>query len=120
MNEYLSVLVFLLLATLVGAALLVLSHYLGPRRRGGIKGTPVESGVDPIGDARIPFNVRFYLVGILFIVFDVEAVFLYVWAVIYKQYLNRGAFLLGEMALFIGILLFGYVYAWKKGALDWD
>ena len=120
MREYVSVLVFLVLTTAVGVGLLVLSTYLGPRRKEAVKGAPYESGVDPVGDARISFNVRYYLVGILFIVFDVEAVFLYIWAVIYRQYLSRGAFLLGEMALFMGILLFGYVYAWKKGALDWD
>jgi NADH-quinone oxidoreductase subunit A len=120
LKEYLSVLVYLLLAAGLGVGLLVLSYYLGPRRKAPVKESPYESGVDPIGDARIPFNVRFYLVGILFIVFDVEAVFLYVWAVIYRQHLSQGAFLLAEMALFIGILLFGYVYAWKKGALDWD
>ena len=120
MKEYLSVLIFLLITTAFGVAILVLSQYLGPRKKDRVKGSPYESGVDPVGDARIPFNVRYYLVGILFIVFDVEAVFLYVWAVIYRRYLSQGAFLLTEMAIFIGILLFGYVYAWKKGALDWE
>ncbi len=120
MEEYLPVLLFCFLVTAFGVGILIASHYLGPRRQDAIKGTPYESGVEPVGDARIPFNVRFYLVGILFIVFDVEAVFLYVWAVNYRQNLSRGAFLLGEMAVFVGVLLFGYVYAWKKGALDWE
>jgi NADH-quinone oxidoreductase subunit A len=120
LKAYLPVLILLLLAIGLGATILVVSYYLGPRRAERIKGTPYESGVDPTGDARIPFNIRFYLIGILFIVFDVEAVFLYVWAVIYRSYLGLGAYLLVEMALFIGILLLGYVYAWKKGALEWD
>jgi len=116
--------IFLILFAFVVAnavLLLVASHFLGPRRPTAIKGAPYESGMPPIGDARERFSVKFYLVAMLFIVFDIETVFLLPWAAIYKggTGISTG-FLLVEMVVFLVILAIGYVYVWKRGALQWD
>src|SRR5262249_5710487 len=113
------------------------AHLIGPKRHGAIKDAPYESGVDPIGDARQRFNVRFYLVAMIFLLFDVEIVFFYPWAVIFPKMTNwsasssswvngllsggyGGPYLLIEMFIFIGVLLVGYLYAWRKGVFRWD
>ena len=90
---------------------------LSPRRASAVKDATYECGVDPVGDARIRHSIRFYVVAMLFIVFDLETVFLYPWAVTYKQ---LGLFGLAEMIVFLVILLVGYVYCWKRGALGWS
>jgi NADH-quinone oxidoreductase subunit A len=103
---------------------LVLAHIVGPRKKTPVKQMPYESGMDPVGDARQPFNIRFYLVAILFLVFDVELLFLYPWAVtayvddggIPREY--RGA-VFGVMIVFIDTLVIAYVYAWRKGVFKW-
>jgi NADH-quinone oxidoreductase subunit A len=103
---------------------LVLAHVIGPRKKTPVKQMPYESGMDPVGDARQPFNVRFYLVAILFLVFDVELLFLYPWAVtayvdeggIPREY--RGA-VFGVMTVFVSTLVIAYVYAWRKGVFKW-
>jgi len=100
----------------IAALMLGLSYLLGKRVRNRVKDTPYESGIVPTGDARQRFSVKFYLVGMLFIVFDIEAVFLYPWAVVYRE-LKMFAFV--EMLIFIALILCGYFYIWKKGALDW-
>jgi len=79
-----------------------------------------ESGKDPVGDARLRFNVRFYLIAMIFVVFDIEVVFFYPWAAIYREQISQGLLILVEMLVFVGILLVGYVVAWKKGALEWE
>jgi NADH-quinone oxidoreductase subunit A len=94
-----------------------LSHFLSPSSRNPNKREPYECGVVPVGDARAPFNVHFYLVAVLFVLFDLEAVFLYPWAVSLRELGTAG---LAEMFVFIAILLVGYVYAWKKGVLEWE
>ena len=117
--------IFLILFAFVVAnavMMLGLSHFAGPRRPTTIKGTPYESGMPPLGDARERFSVKFYLVAMLFIVFDIETVFLLPWAAIYKNGapgVSTG-FLLVEMIVFLVILAIGYVYVWKRGALQWD
>ena len=93
------------------------SYILGKRVRDKAKDTPYESGMIPIGDARERFSVKFYLVAMLFILFDIEAIFLYPWAVVYRE-LKMFAFV--EMLLFIVLILAGFFYIWKKGALDWS
>ena len=98
-------------------AMLGLSAWIGVKRPSREKLSPYECGIQPVGDARERFSVSYYLVAMLFILFDVEAVFLYPWAVVYKS-LKWAGFL--EMFLYIAILLAGYVYLWKKGALDWS
>jgi NADH-quinone oxidoreductase subunit A len=115
-GDYLPILVYLLVVGVLAAALLGLSAWVGVKRPSRDKLTPYECGIPPVGNARERFSIGFYLVGMLFIVFDVEAVFLYPWAVIYRS-LKWFGFV--EMLLFIAILLAGYIYVWKKGALDW-
>ena len=115
-SPYLPVLIHFLVVVAVAAAILGLSAWVGVKRPSRAKLSPYECGIPPVGDARERFSVSFYLVAMLFILFDVEAVFLYPWAVIFKS-LKWFGFV--EMLLYIAILLAGYVYIWKKGALDW-
>ena len=96
---------------------LLMSHFLGRRVYDPAKLGAYECGITPVGNARERFHTRFYLVAMLFIVFDIETVFLYPWAVVFKQLQIFG---LIEMAVFVGILLIGLVYVWGKGALEWD
>lgn len=118
-------LIFLILFAFVAgnAVLMILaSHFAGPRRPTAVKGSPYESGMPPLGDARERFSVKFYLVAMLFIIFDIETVFLLPWAAIYKGGVATvtTGFLLVEMVVFLLILAIGYVYVWKRGALQWD
>jgi len=106
-----------LLAVALASAILIASAIVGWRRPSRVKESPYECGVEPVGDARQPVPVKFYLVAMVFILFDVEAIFLYPWAYIYRQ-LRWFGFV--EMIVYIGILLAGYLYLWKKGALDWN
>jgi len=117
MREYLPVLLFVIVAFAFGAGTIGLSTIIVPRRRNAIKDSPYECGVEPVGNARARFSVKFYLVAVLFILFDIEAVFLYPWAVAFRQ---LGVYGLVEMLLFILILLVGYLYLLKKRALEWD
>ena len=117
MREYVPILLFLLVAIGFAGGTIGLSSIIVPRRRNSIKNSAYECGVEPVGDARERFSVKFYLVAVLFILFDIEAVFLYPWAVAFRQ---LGLYGLIEMALFIVILFVGYVYLLKKRALEWD
>lgn len=116
-TDYFPVAILVMVAVLIGLGALVFGLLLRPRRPYGQKLTPYESGNPPVGDSRHRFSIKFYIIAMLFVVFDVEAVFLYPWAVAYD---NLGLFGLVEMMLFIFILLIGYVYVWKKGAFDWE
>jgi NADH-quinone oxidoreductase subunit A len=107
----------LIVATLVGLAPLVLGILVRPKRPYGIKLSPYESGNPPVGDTRYKFSIKFYIIAMLFMVFDVEAVFLYPWAVAYDKI---GLYGFVEMMIFIFILLIGYIYAWEKGGLEWQ
>ncbi len=114
---YVPLLIHVLLAMVLAGALVFLSWAVGNRKPSRAKMQAYECGIRPTGDAREPFSVKFYLVAMLFILFDVEAIFLYPWAVVYAKQLGLFGFV--EMMLYIGILLTGYIYLWKKGALDW-
>jgi len=114
---YFPVLVQGLLAVVIAAALIIISYAFGKKVRNKIKDTPYESGITPTGDARSRFSVKFYLVAMLFIVFDIEAIFLYPWAVVYRD-LKWFGFV--EMLIFVVLILSGFFYIWKKGALDWS
>jgi NADH-quinone oxidoreductase subunit A len=114
--NYLPLLIHFLLAGSFAGAVVTLSYFIGYRRPTLAKMSPYECGMTPVGDARGRFSVKFYLVAMLFILFDVEAVFLYPWAVILRQLKMFGFW---EMLVYIGIVLVGYFYIWKKGALDW-
>ena len=114
---YFPVLLQVVIAMAVAALMLGLSYVLGKRVRDRVKDMPYESGMVPTGDARHRFSVKFYLVGMLFILFDIEAIFLYPWAVVYRE-LKMFAFV--EMLVFIILILCGFFFIWKKGALDWS
>ena len=116
-DTYFPVLVQIAIAVLVAAALVAISYFIGKRVKDRVKDSPYECGIAPTGSARERFSVKFYLVGIVFILFDIEAVFLYPWAVVYRE-LKMFAFV--EMLLFIVLVLVGFFYVWKKGALDWS
>ena len=111
------VLVFLILVTGFGVVSLFGSWLLGMKKPRPEKLVPYECGVHPIGTARDRFSVKFYLVAMLFLLFDIEAVFLFPWAVVYRELKLFGFF---EMLLFIATILAGYIYIWKKGALEWE
>jgi len=116
------VLMVLGIAVVFSLAFLVLSRTLGPHRPSPLKTTTYECGVPPRGSTEIRFFVRFFLVALLFLLFDLEAVFIYPWVILYRSFLAEGRvlFALGEMAVFLGVLLVGYVYVWKKGGLEWQ
>ena len=123
LTPYLPVLLQLLVAAGIGIGMIVLSAVLGQRKYSKMKMQPYECGITPTGDAKHRFSVKFYLVAMMFILFDVEAIFLIPWAVVYKDLLRiPGAGLFGfwEMIVYIGILLVGFFYIWKKGVLDWN
>jgi NADH-quinone oxidoreductase subunit A len=114
---YFPVLVQGIIAVGLAAVLILLSYVLGKKVRNVVKDTPYESGITPTGDARQRFSVKFYLVGMLFILFDIEAIFLYPWAVVFRD-LKMFGFI--EMLIFVVLILSGFFYIWKKGALDWS
>lgn len=115
--DYVPVLLVIILAIFLASLLITISYFLGPKRHRDKKLTPYESGIDPIGDARERFSLKYYLIGALFILFDVEAVFLFVWAVVFRD-LGMLAFI--EIVVFLIIILTGYYYVLKKGVLEWD
>lgn len=120
---YWPILVLILMALFFGVVTLVLTHLLGPRRQGRIKGSPYESGMNPISTARKRFNVRYYLLAMTFLVFDVEIIFLYPWATTFRQ-VEAGSELaanfLGRILFFILTSVVAYVYAWRKGVFRFD
>ena len=113
------VILFVVAAGFAGISL-VLSRVLGPRNPNPDKLAPYESGMVPIGGTKGRFPIKFYLIAILFILFDIEIIFLYPWAVIYLSNKAMRGFLFAEIAAFIAVLAVGYVYIWRKGALDWE
>jgi NADH-quinone oxidoreductase subunit A len=130
-QPYVSFLLLLVFVAANAALLIGLSHFAAPRRPTPIKLAPYESGMPPLGDAHERFSVKFYLVAMLFIVFDIETVFLIPWGVIYFASGDAAAvggggggpgmgFLLVEMLVFLVILFVGYIYVWKRGAFQWD
>ena len=133
LNDYLPILLMFVVAGGFAAGNIVLSQFVGQRKHTRTKMMPYECGKDPVGTARERFSVKFYLIAILFIIFDIETVFMIPWGVYYKQLscaepVVRGVcppesvsfFGLGEMIVFMVILFVGFVYVWKKGALQWD
>jgi len=119
-QNYIPLLVLLIVATIIPLAILIITNILGPKKPSDRKLSVYESGMPPVGDAHPKFSIKFYIIGMLFILFDIEIVFMYPWAVIYKQWISTSSFILIEGLVFIGILLVGYIYAWKKGALEWE
>ena len=117
LSEYLPIIILIVLATGLAGLVIGLGHLFGPRRPTLRKSAPYESGMRPFGPGTRRMPVAFYLVAVLFILFDIEVVFFLPWAVVFRQ---LGLFGLVEMLIFIVILLVGYIYAWKVGALEWE
>jgi NADH-quinone oxidoreductase subunit A len=115
--EYMPIAVLVILATLLAVLVVALGHLFGPRRPTQRKSLPYESGMTPFGPGTRRMPVRFYMVAVLFILFDIEVVFFLPWAIVFRQ---LGLFGLIEMFIFVLILVVGYIYAWKKGALEWE
>ena len=115
--EFTPVFLFLIVAIGIAASMIVGSALLAPKRLTRVKQMPYESGMDPATDARQRFDVRFYLVAIVFLLFDVELLFLYPWAVVFRELKMFGFF---EMLIFVALVLVGYFYVYKKGVLDWS
>lgn len=117
LSRYAGVLLFIVLVAAFGVGTLLLSYLLQPRYPEAEKLSPYECGSEPFSDARIPFPVRYYIFAMLFVIFDIEIIFLYPWAIAFK---DIGIIGLVEMMIFIGLFVLAYVYAWRKGALEWD
>jgi NADH-quinone oxidoreductase subunit A len=115
-QNYVPIFIFAAVVAVLIPVTLMVAKLVRPQNPGRMKLMPYECGVDPIGDSRQRYTVRFYIVAILFVIFDIETVFLFPWAVQYKQ---LGMFGFVEMMIFLGILVVGYVWIWKKGALEW-
>ena len=133
MQAYAAIGVTILLVVVTAVGMLIAAHAVGPKRSGPVKDSAYESGMPVIHDARRRFNIRFYIVAVLFMLFDVEVVFLWPWALLFHKAATTGAtvqldngeiygkgFLLAGMAIFFALLLFGLLYEWKKGAFQWD
>lgn len=130
-HPYAPILVLLLVIMAIVCLIMGLTHVLGPKRRGPTKSATYEAGMSPVGDARLRFNVRFYIVAVLFLLFDVEVVFLWPWAVVFYEAAMTGqpvemagemfdkTFLLLSMGVFFALLVIGFVYEWGKGAFKW-
>ncbi|MBK1644471.1 NADH-quinone oxidoreductase subunit A [Thiocapsa imhoffii] len=117
LDNYLPILIFIIVGILVGVGPLALGYFLGPRRPDAEKDSPYECGFAAFENARLKFDVRYYLVAILFIIFDLEIAFLFPWAVVLDE---LGLYGFWAMVIFLGILVVGFVYEWKKGALEWE
>ena len=117
MLEYVAIALMIVLAILVALIAIGMGNLFGPRKKSAVKSMPYESGMPAIGEGTRRMPVRFYLIAVLFILFDIEVIFFLPWAIVFRQ---LGWFGLIEMFIFIVILLVGYVYAWKKGALEWE
>lgn len=116
-QQYYPLLILLLVSIALGFIVVGLGHLFGPRRPTSRKSAPYESGMVPYGNATRRISVRYYLIAVLFILFDVETIFLIAWAVVFRQ-LGVGGLI--SMFIFLAILVVGFVYAWKKGALEWE
>lgn len=116
-ESYLPIMIFLVIAVAIGIGTLVVGMLFRPRRPYAEKLSPYESGIPPVGEPRYRFSVKFFIIAMLFVIFDVEAIFLYPWAIVFDKI---GLYAFVEMMIFIVILLVGFVYAWKKEALQFE
>ncbi|HNW78163.1 MAG TPA: NADH-quinone oxidoreductase subunit A [Candidatus Competibacteraceae bacterium] len=117
LSNYLPVLIFVIIAIVMAGVVIGIGFLLGPRRPDSEKLSPYECGFEAFEDSRMKFDVRYYLVAILFIIFDLEIAFLFPWAIVLDKI---GMFGFVSMAIFLGILVIGFIYEWKKGALEWE
>ena len=117
LGNYLPILIFLMVTALMGSVFIILGKLLGPSRPDAEKNSPYECGFEAFEDSRMKFDVRYYLVAILFIIFDLEIAFLFPWAIVLDKV---GTFGLVAMGVFLFVLVIGFIYEWKKGALEWE
>ena len=117
LGNYLPILIFMTITLVMGSVFIILGKLLGPSRPDAEKNSPYECGFEAFEDSRMKFDVRYYLVAILFIIFDLEIAFLFPWAIVLDQV---GTFGLISMAIFLSVLVVGFIYEWKKGALEWE
>ena len=117
LENYLPILIFLIVGLIMGVALFAVGYVLGPHRPDSEKSSPYECGFEAFEDARMKFDVRYYLVAILFIIFDLEIAFFFPWAVALREVGMVGFW---AMMVFLGVLLIGFIYEWRKGALEWE
>jgi NADH-quinone oxidoreductase subunit A len=117
LSRYFPILLFVFIAFVFGAGTLLISYFVQPKYPEPEKLSTYECGSEPFSDARMPFPVRYYIFAMLFVIFDVEVIFLYPWAIVFNKI---GLIGLVEMLIFIGLFLVAYAYAWQKGALEWD
>lgn len=122
MSPYFPLLVLFSIGLLLSGGFVVLSYFIGVKKPTREKMIPYECGLDPVGTPRQRFSVKFYLIAMLFILFDIEVVFLYPWALVFREFkaAGMGPFIFGEMVVFLGVLALGLVYVWKRGALEWE
>jgi NADH-quinone oxidoreductase subunit A len=122
LGAYLPILILVVIAVCFGCGSIIFSTLIGQKKPSPVKLAPYECGCEPVGTARERFSIKFYIIAMLFILFDIECVFLYPWAVIFKKFIRAGlgSFIFVEMIVFIVILFVGYIYVWKKGALEWE
>ena len=119
-GDYLPIVFVFVLAAGFATVMLGLTHIIGPRIDTKVKLAPYESGVDPAEENRSRLNVRYFVIGLVFIIFDLEVVFLFPWAVIFKEQASSGPFIFYEMVFFLAVLLIGYIYVWRKGVFEWE
>lgn len=117
LQEYLPILIFIAISLLIGVVAFSAGAIIGPRKPDAAKNSPYECGFEAFDDARMKFDVRYYLVAILFIIFDLEIAFLFPWAIVLDKI---GLFGLLAMGVFLGLLIVGFIYEWRKGALEWE
>lgn len=117
LENYLPILMFMVIGGILGMAVPLIGFILGPRKPDPEKTSPYECGFPTFDDSRMPFDVRYYMVAILFIIFDLETAFLVPWAVVFRKI---GWFGMASMGIFLGLLVIGFIYEWKKGALEWE
>jgi len=117
LSRYFPIVLFGALAAAFGVGTLLISHYLQPREYNAEKYSTYECGSEPISDARMPFPLRYYVIAMLFVIFDIEVIFLYPWAI---DFFRIGLIGLLEMIIFIALFVLAFVYAWRKGALEWE
>ena len=117
LSQYFPIVIFVVLAVAFGLGTLLISYYVQPREDNAEKLSPYECGSEPVSDARMPFPVRYYVIAMLFVIFDIEVIFLYPWAI---DFFRIGLIGFLEMVIFIALFVLAFVYAWRKGALDWE
>lgn|SRR3989338_1426567 len=122
MSPYIPLLMLFGIGIVLGGGFVLVSYFIGQKKKSAEKEIPYECGLDPVGSSHQRFSVKFYLIAMLFILFDIEVVFLYPWAKIFNNFndLGLGGLLFGEMAAFLGVLILGLAYVWKRGALEWE